>query len=212
MVELLRWLAGAGRARCGWSVAAQGVCAAEQGERARLGFVAAAGWLMGRRGSRGTFKGERRGSRGGVPGVIPTEIAGGSCCATREAGKKGLTRGPGVSERGSATLRWGNGADGWARPVIRLARARAEGASGLSGVGARGGPGRVARCRLGKRTLGPSTGLDQAWRCGLGRVGSSWAGKKEGRAGSLGWVSGVWFLGWVSSLPFLFYFFPLFYF
>ena len=29
------------------------VCTAEQGERARLGFVAAAGWLMGRRGDRG---------------------------------------------------------------------------------------------------------------------------------------------------------------
>ena len=148
--------------------------------------------------------------------MIPAEITGGRCCAAGEAGKKGLTRGPGVSERGSATLRWGNGADGWARPVIRLARAwaegasglsgvgaRAEGASGLSGVGARGGPGRVARGRPGKRTLGPSTGLDQAWRRGLRRVGSSWAGKKEGRAGSLGWVSGVWF--WAGFRLFLFY-------
>ena len=102
------------------------VCTAEQGERARLGFVAAAGWLMGRRGSRGTFKGERRGSRGGVPGVIPTEIAGGSCCAAGEVGKKGQTRGPGRSDtaRGARALaERGSGADKRARLVSRGGRA-----------------------------------------------------------------------------------------
>jgi hypothetical protein len=45
--------------------------------------------------------------------VIPAEITGGRCCAAREAGKKGLTRGPGASERRRATLWWVNGADGW---------------------------------------------------------------------------------------------------
>ena len=157
------------------------------------------------------FKGGRRGSRGGVPGVIPVEIASGRCCAAGEAGKKGLTRGPGASERGRATLRWGNGAGGWARPVIRLARARAEGASGLSGVGARGGPGRVAWGRPGKRMLGPGTGLDHAWRRGLGRVGSSWAG--VGRRGERGRPGPRWaVLGSWAGLVFYLSGFSLFYF
>ena len=94
-------------------------------------------------------------------------------CAEAEGTE--LTCGPGVSERGRATLRWGNGADGWARPVIRLARARAEGASGLSGVGARGGPGRVARGR-------PGSGLGR-WRA---RAGRQWGSLGHGESGACG--------------------------
>jgi len=113
----------------------------------------------------------RRGSWGGAPGVIPAEITGGHWCAAGEAGKKGLTHGPGASERERATLRWGNGAGGWARPVIRSVRARAEGASGLSGVGARGGPGRVARGR-------PGSGLGR-WRARGLRKEGSWASRER---------------------------------
>jgi hypothetical protein len=48
--ELLRRLVGAGRHGVAGPWRRREVCAAEQGERARLGFVVAAGWLMGRRG------------------------------------------------------------------------------------------------------------------------------------------------------------------
>ena len=160
------------------------VCTAELGERARLGFVAAAGWLMGRRGSRGTFKGGRRGSRGGVPGVIPTEIAGGSCCATREAGKKGLTRGPGRSDttRGARALaERGSGADKRGRLVSRGGRATKAwaswavrwevGAHGAEGAGsADRWVGRAGLSRALERRAGPGV-RKWAARFGLPRLG-----------------------------------------
>jgi len=71
-----------------------------------------------------------------------------------------------VSER--ATLRWANGADEWARSVIRTVRARLRG-SGALGWLTRGGAG-------------------PRWSWGAG-VGRCWA-KKRKKAG-LGWVGGV---------------------
>ena len=136
--------------------------------------------------------------------MIPAEIASGRCCAAGEAGKKGLTRGPGASERGRATLRWGNGANGWARPVIRLARARAEGASGLSGVGARGGPGRMARGR-GKGCWARALGWTTRGDVGSGAWGLAGPGKRKAELGH--WVGLVEFgfgLGFVSSFSILF--------
>ena len=80
----------------------------------------------------------------------------------------------------------------------------------------RTGPGRgllgrakSGRCRAGWAAgAGEETGRREGWAAGC-----SWAKKKEGRAGSLGWVSGVWFgfLGLdYGFLSFLFLFLLLF--
>ena len=74
--------------------------------------------------------------------------------------------GQAVSKR--ATLRWSNGADGWARSVIRMVRARAEGERGAG--------------------LADALGTGPRWSWGAG-VGRCWA-KKRKKAG-LGWVGGV---------------------
>ena len=45
-----------------------------------------------------------------------------------------------------------------------------------------GGTRALACCAAVVGELGPGTGLDHAWRRGLGRVGSSWAGRFSGSA------------------------------
>ena len=124
---------------------------------------------------------EARGSWVGVPGVIPTEIAGGSCCATREAGKKGLTRGLGWSDtaRGARALaERGSGADKRARLVSRRGRAtRAErrGGRGEKPTGPKAGCwcGALAGPRGWKQTGPRGEGEGGS---GLGRFVGFWAG------------------------------------
>ena len=80
----------------------------------------------------------------------------------------------------------------------RCAGARAERTGPARGLLGRAKSG---RCRAGWAAgAGEETGRREGWAAGC-----SWANKKEGRAGSLGWVRGVWF--WAGSgFPFLFYF------
>ena len=158
--------------------------------------MAAHGWMWGAGEGQGPIIGGVRGFRHASLGGVTAGIAGQPLLRCAEAEGTELTRGPGASERGRAMLRWGNGADGWARPVIRLARARAEGASGLSGVGARGGPGRVAWGRPGKRTLGWATrggAVGYTAPAGAGGVDRAVRGKR----GFAGWVGVGFGLLWV---------------
>ena len=126
--------------------------------------------------------------------------------------------GQAASER--ATLRWANGADGWARSVIRTVRARAEGERGAGLADARG---RWAALELGCG-CGPLLGQEkEKGRTGLGWWG--WAagpraglwtglpqrdevGRRPGREERGNWTRvgfGLGFqgcLGWFSSLRF----------
>ena len=106
--------------------------------------------------------------------------------------KEGLARGAGRSERGRATLRWVNDADGRARPVIRTARARAEGESGLCD-----GPGHrvlaVPRWGVGG---GPDAGrgdLGRGARVGPHAGNGKRAAGKESRSGLGGLLAGFGF-------------------
>ena len=157
------------------------------------------------------FKGGRRGSRGGVPGVIPVEIASGRCCAAGEAGKKGLTRGPALAagEGARGERAWapagGTGGSGrrrtsgracwasWAAAML-LGRVRGEGGRGLRVFAGWGGKEGWAASgwaeRKGTGRNGLIAGLPGLIAGPNGSVGMGWA-REEG----LGWV-------WV----FLFYF------
>ena len=151
--------------------------------------------------------------------MIPAEITGGRCCAAGEAGKKGLTRGPGRSDtaRGARALaERGSGADKRGRLVSHGGRATQAWASWAVRweVGAHGAEGGGRADRWVERA-----GLARALERWAGPGVRKWAGekKKKGRETGRGFVVVCWVgLGLVGLglllcwVWFLFYFYFLF--